>query len=95
MFPETFHLTVKISIALCSPIPTNTKSFLTWLTRGVKPCRLLEKIFPQPQVWIKICYGDEWTSSQTFNYSLCIFFRQNIFFQLVENIESYWPGCKL
>ena len=26
-------------------IPSDTKSFLTSLTRGVKPCRLLEKTF--------------------------------------------------
>ena len=35
-------------------IPRDTKSFLTLLTRGVKPCRLLDKEFPgrispQPQ----------------------------------------------
>ena len=28
-------------------IPTDTKIFLTSLTRGVKPCRLLEKVFPE------------------------------------------------
>ena len=28
-------------------IPRDTKSFLTSLTRGVKPCRLLEKIFSE------------------------------------------------
>ena len=27
----------------------DTKSFLTSLTRGTKPCRLLKKNFPQPQ----------------------------------------------
>ena len=28
-------------------IPRNTKSFLSLHTHGVKPCRLLEKIFPE------------------------------------------------
>ena len=68
-------------------IPRDTKSFLTLLTRGVKPCRLLEKIFPEEfprnhksaEQENKISYDDEWTSSQTFNYFLCIFSSKNYF----------------
>ena len=64
--------------------PRDTKSFLTLLTRGVKPCRLLGKSFTKnipatTRVWSKISCGDEWTSSQAFSYFLCIFSGKTFF----------------
>ena len=47
-------------------------------------------------VWSNISYTDEWTSSQTFNYFLCIFLGKTFFSsQLVRNLDGYWSGWKL
>ena len=77
----TFHFTAKISIALCWLISRDTKSLLTWLTSGVKPSRLFSrKNFPATtRAWSKINYGDESTSSQIFNYFLCMFSGKSFF----------------
>ena len=71
----TFHFTAKISIALCCSTSKDTKSMLTLLTSGVKPCRLFSrKNFPAAtRMWSEINYGGESTSSQAFNYFLCMF----------------------
>ena len=76
----TFHFTAKISNALCYIVrylPRDTKGLFNFVISGVKPCRFLffsPKNSPAAtRVWSKINYGDESTSSQTFNYSLCMF----------------------
>ena len=77
----TFHFTAKISIALCWPISRDTKSLSTLFTSGVKPCWLfLRKNFPAAtSLSSKINYGDESTSSQAFNYFLCMFSGKSFF----------------
>ena len=77
----TFHLTAKLSIALCWPTSRDTKSLFTLLASGVKPCRLFSrKNFPAAtRVWSKMNYSDESTSSQTFNYFLCMFSGKSFF----------------
>ena len=76
-----FHSTAKISIALCWPISRDTKSLFTSLTSDVKPCWLFSrKNFPAAtRVSTKINYGDKSTSSQTFNYFLCMFSGKSFF----------------
>lgn len=69
-----------------------------------------EKIFRKTfrtttRVWSKISYGDESTSSQTFNYFLCIFSFLLFFLSnqlkklmvtgLVENFKTEWLCCKM
>ena len=70
-----FHYTTKISIALCWPISRDTKSMLTWFTSGFKHWKLFSrKNFPAiTRVWSRIYYGEESTSSHTFNYFFCLF----------------------
>ena len=77
----------------------DTKGLFTLLTSDAKPCRLFSwRNFPAAtRVWIKINYGDESTSSQTFNYFLCMFSRKSLFLfsqlkiltgtELVENFK--------
>ena len=71
----TFRFKSKISIALCWPISRDTKNLFTLLTIDVKPCRLFswKNFIAATRVWSKINYGEESTSSQTFNYFLCMF----------------------
>ena len=99
LVPETtFYLTTKLSIALCWPISRDSKSFLTLLTSGGKPCKLFSrKNFPAAtRVWSKINYGDESTGSQTFNYFLCVFSGKSIFlfnqlkiFTVTDLVENF------
>ena len=67
-------------------IPKDTKSFLTWLLYVASNPASYWKRFSRnkspatTRVWSKISYGDEWTSSQTFNHFLCIFRGKTCFF---------------
>ena len=87
IFETTFHLTAKISIALCWPIYLKTLKvfslgFYTWrqILRVIRK-KFPRRISPQPEcgMWSKISYGDEWTSSQTFNHFFCIFSGKTFF----------------
>ena len=88
LISKTFHFTAKISIALCQPIYLGTlKVFSLRLhVAGVKLCKLLEKIFSPKnfpattRVWSNISYGNEWTSSQTFNSLFAFSWTKHFFF---------------
>ena len=97
----TFHFTATISIALCWPIvrETLTVSHLTYTcTNGVKPCRLLEKLFPEEFPRNHKSVEQDlllWGMKQFPGLQLLPFhfLGQKFFsFQLVGNIDEYRSG---
>ena len=81
-------------------IPRDTKRFLTLLTRGVKPCRLLDKEFPgrispQPQeCGVTLVTVTNEPVPRPSILSLDILGQNIFFFQLVGNIDGYRSGSK-
>ena len=73
-----FHFTANALCYIVRYLPRDTKGLFNFVISGVKHCRFLffsPKNFPAAtRVWSKINYGHESTSSQTFNYSLCMFY---------------------
>ena len=100
MISETiFFFTAKISNALCWSISWDTKSFLTSVIRGVKPCIIRKyfpaRIFPQPQEWRArlVTLTNKAVPRPSVN-SFAFSQAKHFFFSFLKNAGGYRSGWK-